>query len=207
MSRGRRSSVGNPKTARTSCRAPTNWSESRHGDALGQQKVTCGRRTSDTAGPALEAASSYSWTVRTWDSGDGKRHRQEVATFNTGLSNQDWDAGFGSPRHAEADDYTLARAELAVTASPITRARLYFAACHQAELYLDGKFIDRPSLATPGQGPTRPRTSRLRSYPASRSRSAPSITGTAAVRVARPASAACWCGWSSTPRTAAGKRW
>ncbi len=105
------------------------------------------------AGPALDTQTSYSWTVRTWDSGDQASPWAELAAFDTGLADPDWEASWIRRSSSEPDDYTLARRELAIGSSPVTRARLYFAACHQAEVYLDGTLVDRgPSFAYPGEG-------------------------------------------------------
>jgi alpha-L-rhamnosidase len=105
------------------------------------------------AGPALANQTSYSWQVRTWNRSDQPSPWSAPALFDTGLSDQDWDASWIRRTSSEADDYTLARAELAVTESPITRARTYLAASHQAELYLNGVLVDRGSaFAYPGEG-------------------------------------------------------
>lgn len=104
-------------------------------------------------GPALANQTSYSWQVRTWNRSDQPSPWSAPALFDTGLSDQDWAASWIRRDSSEADDYTLARAEIAVTASPVTRARAYLAASHQAELYLNGKLVDRGSaLAYPGEG-------------------------------------------------------
>jgi alpha-L-rhamnosidase len=105
------------------------------------------------AGPALANQTSYSWQVRTWNRSDQASPWSAPALFDTGLSDQDWDASWIRRTSSEADDYTLARAELDVTASPVTRARAYLAASHQAELYLNGVLVDRGSaFAYPGEG-------------------------------------------------------
>lgn len=104
-------------------------------------------------GPALSSQTSYSWTVRTWDRGEQPSPYAPAAEFDTGLADADWGASWIRRTSTEADDYTLARKELAVTESPVTRARAYLAACHQAELRLNGVVVDRgPSFAYPGEG-------------------------------------------------------
>jgi alpha-L-rhamnosidase len=105
------------------------------------------------AGPALASQTSYAWQVRTWNRSDQVSPWSAPALFDTGLSDQDWDASWIRRASSDADDYTLARAELTVTASPVTRARAYLAASHQAELYLNGVLVDRGSaFAYPGEG-------------------------------------------------------
>jgi alpha-L-rhamnosidase len=104
-------------------------------------------------GPALANQTSYSWTVRTWDRGDQASPYAMPADFDTGLNDSDWGASWIRRPSTEADDYTLARKELDVAASPVTRARAYLAACHQAELRLNGVVVDRgPAFGYPGEG-------------------------------------------------------
>lgn len=53
----------------------------------------------------------------------------------------------------EADEYTLARTEVAVPDGEIVRARSYLSASHVAELYLDGERADRmTNYGYPGEG-------------------------------------------------------
>jgi alpha-L-rhamnosidase len=105
------------------------------------------------AGAALQNQTSYSWTVTTWDRDDLASPPSEPASFDTGLADEDWEASWIRRSSTEADDYTLARKEIQVGASPVTRARAYLAASHQAELYLNGTLVDRGSaFAYPGEG-------------------------------------------------------
>jgi len=105
------------------------------------------------AGPALPSQSSYSWTVTVWDRDDQSSPASAPALFDTGLADRDWEASWIRRASTEADDYTLARKQLEVAASPVTRARAYLAASHQAELYLNGELVDRGSaFAYPGEG-------------------------------------------------------
>lgn len=104
-------------------------------------------------GPALANQTSYSWTVRTWDRGEQASPYATAAEFDTGLADADWGASWIRRASTDADDYTLARKELDVSASPVTRARAYLAACHQAELRLNGAVVDRgPAFGYPGEG-------------------------------------------------------
>jgi alpha-L-rhamnosidase len=105
------------------------------------------------AGPQLATQTSYTWRVRTWNGTDQPSPWSEAALFDTGLDDSDWKASWIRRSSSEADDYTLARKELSVSASPVTRARAYLAASHQAELYLNGTLVDRGSaFAYPGEG-------------------------------------------------------
>ena len=105
------------------------------------------------AGPALDAGTSYTWTVRTWDRSGLASPWAAPATFDTGLSDADWKASWIRRTTAEADDYTLARREVTIGASPVTRARAYVSAYHQYELRLNGTVVDRgPAFSYPGEG-------------------------------------------------------
>jgi alpha-L-rhamnosidase len=105
------------------------------------------------AGPMLAAQTSYAWTVRLWNKQDQPSPWAAPAEFDTGLTDADWGASWIRRASTEADDYTLVRKEVAVTASPVTRARAYLAASHQAELHLNGVVVDRgQSFAYPGEG-------------------------------------------------------
>jgi len=104
-------------------------------------------------GPALDGQTSYSWSVRTWDRGGQVSPWAAPAEFDTGLADSEWAASWIRRASTEVDDYTLARKEVLVTASPVTRARAYVAASHQYELYVDGALVDRgSSFAYPGEG-------------------------------------------------------
>ena len=105
------------------------------------------------AGPTLANQTSYTWTVRTWDRDDQESPAAAPAEFDTGLSDADWAASWIRRASTEVDDYTLARKELAVSASPVVRARVYVSASHQYELRLNGTIVDRgASLTYPGEG-------------------------------------------------------
>ena len=108
----------------------------------------------DYDGPALQSASSYSWTVRTWDR-DGLGSPWAVpGRFETGISDSEWEGAAWIRRDTnEADDYTLARTEMEVGDSPVVRARAYTAANHTYELFLNGERADRgTSFGYPGEG-------------------------------------------------------
>ena len=103
--------------------------------------------------PALAAGTSYTWTVRTWDRSDQVSPWAATANFDTGLGDADWQASWIFRTNAEVDDYTLARREVTLGASPVTRARAYVSAYHQYELHLNGTVVDRgPAFSYPGEG-------------------------------------------------------
>jgi alpha-L-rhamnosidase len=105
------------------------------------------------AGPPLASQTSYAWTVRTWDRDDQASPWATPAGFDTGLSDANWGASWIRRDSSEPDDYTLARQEVAITASPVTRARAYIAANHQYELRLNGVLVDHgSSFSYPGEG-------------------------------------------------------
>jgi len=105
------------------------------------------------SGPALAAGTSYTWTVRTWDRSGLASPWAAPASFDTGLSDSDWQASWIRRTTTEADDYTLARREVTIGASPVTRARAYVSAYHQYELRLNGTVVDRgPAFSYPGEG-------------------------------------------------------
>jgi alpha-L-rhamnosidase len=105
------------------------------------------------AGPMLDIGTSYAWIVRTWDRTDQASPWSPSARFDTGVGDRDWGASWIRRQATDADDYTLARKEAAIGASPVMRARAYVAASHQYELYLNGQLADRgQAFAYPGEG-------------------------------------------------------
>jgi alpha-L-rhamnosidase len=104
------------------------------------------------AGPPLRPGSAYEWAVRTWDR-TGRQSPPATGRFETGLSDQDWEGAAWIRRATnEADDYTLARTEVHIGASPVVRARTYTAADHTYELFLNGRRADRgTSFGYPGE--------------------------------------------------------
>ncbi|MEW2353922.1 family 78 glycoside hydrolase catalytic domain [Spirillospora sp. NPDC029432] len=95
------------------------------------------------AGPALAPGTAYTWTVRTWDRTGKKSGWSRPAAFETGLRDQDWQASWIRRTTAEADDYTLARKDIAVGRSRVVRARVHIAASHQYALHINGEVVDR----------------------------------------------------------------
>jgi len=105
------------------------------------------------SGPTLAAGTSYTWTVRTWDRTDQVSPWAATASFDTGIGDEDWQASWIQRTTTEPDDYTLARREVTLAASPVTRARAYVSAYHQYELHLNGTVVDRgPAFSYPGEG-------------------------------------------------------
>lgn len=105
------------------------------------------------AGPELAPGTSYSWTVRTWDHSGKVSPWASSASFDTGLSDRDWQANWIRRTTADRDDYTLARKDFTVGASPVVRARAYIAASQSYELHLNGKVVDRGgAFSYPGEG-------------------------------------------------------
>jgi len=93
-------------------------------------------------GAELRPGTSYEWQVRTWDRTD-QSSPWAAASFDTGLSDSDWDGAAWIKRPStEADDYTLVRKQVDISSSPVTRARAYTSAFHQYRLYLDGTEVD-----------------------------------------------------------------
>ncbi len=86
------------------------------------------------------------------------------ATFDTGLGVRDWRAQWirrarQTPLDA-TDEYTYARKDFRIGASPIVRAMAYVSAGQQYQLHLDGEVVGArvsPS-ATPIRSTTRPPT-------------------------------------------------
>jgi alpha-L-rhamnosidase len=103
-------------------------------------------------GPALEAGSPFTWTVRTWDRSD-QASPPARGEFDTGIGDSQWDGAQWIRRTTtDADDYTLARKVVQIGSSRVTRATAYTAADHTYELYLDGKRADRgTSFGYPGE--------------------------------------------------------
>jgi alpha-L-rhamnosidase len=105
------------------------------------------------AGPTLAAGTSFTWTVRTWDRTDLVSPWAANVSFDTGLGDADWQASWIRRTTTESDDYTLARRQVTLGASPVTRARAYVSAYHQYELHLNGAVVDRgPAFSYPGEG-------------------------------------------------------
>lgn len=111
------------------------------------------------AGAPLRPATAYRWKVRTWNRADAASEWSAAGAFDTALAPGEpgWGAHWIRRATADAadaaDEYTLARVEQPIAASPIRRARAYVSASHQFELRVGGRIVDRgPAFAYPGEG-------------------------------------------------------
>ncbi|MCO5997271.1 family 78 glycoside hydrolase catalytic domain [Actinoallomurus rhizosphaericola] len=101
----------------------------------------------------LPHGSGFAWTVRTWDRAGEASPWAKPAEFDTGIADADWQASWIRRTTGEKDDYTYARKEFAVGASPIVRARAYVAASQQYDLHVNGRLVDRgAAFSYPGEG-------------------------------------------------------
>ncbi|MFK4264420.1 family 78 glycoside hydrolase catalytic domain [Streptomyces milbemycinicus] len=104
-------------------------------------------------GPELPGGTGYTWTVRTWDRTGAASPWAARAAFDTGISDATWQASWIRRTTDDKDDYTLARKEFTVGASPVVRARLYVAASQQYRAYVNGRLVDRgAAYAYPDEG-------------------------------------------------------
>ncbi|HLI73620.1 MAG TPA: family 78 glycoside hydrolase catalytic domain, partial [Acidimicrobiales bacterium] len=95
-------------------------------------------------GPRLAPDSTYAWTVQTWAQSGGPGPFSPSATFETGLGDGDWRASWiWRPAALQPSQYTYARKEVALTASPIVRGRAYVAAGQQYELSVNGNRVGK----------------------------------------------------------------
>ena len=99
-------------------------------------------------GPALaERRGLRRGRVKTWDR-DGEASPAATASFETGLTDQGWSGAQWIRRvttgNDSSDDYTLARKQFpALTASPVTRARVYASAMGNYEVFVNGRSLGR----------------------------------------------------------------
>ncbi len=93
------------------------------------------------AGPALAPDSVYAWTVQIWAATGGPSPFATPARFETGLRDQDWQADWirrAANDTVEDNQFTYARKQFTLGASPIVRARVYVSADQQYELSVNG---------------------------------------------------------------------
>jgi alpha-L-rhamnosidase len=106
-------------------------------------------------GMLLQADHSYAWTVRTWDRAGRPGPFSKPARFDVGVGDGDWHALWirrPAAEQAPFEDFSLLRKELAVTASPIVRARAYMSAGQQYDLRVNGvRVAHGPSFAYPDE--------------------------------------------------------
>jgi alpha-L-rhamnosidase len=96
------------------------------------------------AGPALASDAAYQWSVQTWAATGAASPLAPTATFETGLRDSDWTASWIQRATTDALEtqyvqYTYARKEARLGASPIVRARAYVSADQQYELTINGQ--------------------------------------------------------------------
>src|SRR5919108_3572554 len=108
-------------------------------------------------GPALDPGESHDWTVRTWDAAGNASPWAPPAHFETGLGDGGWSGAQWVRRVTTGndftDDYTLARRQVDLGASPVVRARAYVSALGQYELHINGRAVHRgDSFGYPGEG-------------------------------------------------------
>ena len=93
-------------------------------------------------GPPLTSDAVYWWTVATADAHDRFGPFASAQRFETGLHDHDWRAQWIRRKTTDAvdaaDDYTYARKEFTLPASPIVRACAYVSADHQYQLWING---------------------------------------------------------------------
>src|SRR5207249_4145747 len=98
---------------------------------------------------------AYVWTVRTWDDTNQVGPYAAPAHFDTGLGDGDWNAAWirrPGAEHSGLEDYSLFRKDVAVTASPVVRARVYASAGQQYQLRVNGaRLAQGPSYAYPDE--------------------------------------------------------
>lgn len=107
------------------------------------------------AGPALDPDTTYYWTVSICDHTGADGPFAKPQRFDTGLGDADWQAswikrGAFTPGDEIPEDFSYVRKEVALSASPITRAVAYVSASHHYELYINGERRDfGPSFSYP----------------------------------------------------------
>src|SRR3954452_3653523 len=99
-------------------------------------------------GPALDPDTSYTWSVRVWgEGGHAPSDWADAAAFDTGISDQQWSGAQWIRRtttgNDSLDDYTMARKQVDVADSPVTRARAYVSGQGQYELHVSGRDVYR----------------------------------------------------------------
>ncbi len=97
------------------------------------------------AGPALATGEAYDWTVKTWDKTD-TASPAATGHFETGLTDQGWSGANWIRRittgNDSTDDWTYARKQFpALSASPVTRARIYASSLGQYDVHVNGKLL------------------------------------------------------------------
>jgi len=106
-------------------------------------------------GLSISPGAAYVWTVRTWDRAGRVGPYAPAARFEAGLTDADWHADWIRRPDAGAnanEDFALLRKDMAVTASPVMRARIYASAGQQYDLRVNGTRVAHgPSFAYPDE--------------------------------------------------------
>ncbi len=92
-------------------------------------------------GPPLAPDTVYGCQVQTWDGSGQPSPLSATTTFETGLSDDDWRARWirrPTNHNLEPNEYTYARTQAELSASPIVRARAYVSGDQQYELWING---------------------------------------------------------------------
>jgi alpha-L-rhamnosidase len=109
----------------------------------------------DGTGLKLAAGGEYFWTVRTWDRAGRAGPFATPASFGAGLGDGDWHADWIRRPGIDPEapfDFTLARTERRIGASPIVRAVAYVSAGQQYDLRVNGvRVAHGPSFSYPDQ--------------------------------------------------------
>jgi alpha-L-rhamnosidase len=119
-------------------------------------RVSSGQQAYVTANVStLGTGNRYFWTVRTWDRRGRVGPFARPASFGVGLSDGDWHANWirrpGIDPNA-SEDFTLARTERHLGASPIVRAVAYVSAGQQYDLRVNGvRVAHGPSFSYPDE--------------------------------------------------------
>jgi hypothetical protein len=101
------------------------------------------------SGPTLAHGTSYTWTVRTWDSSGTASPYAPLATFDTGINDNEWSGAQWIRRVTTGndlkDDYSLYLKDITLNdpSSTVVRARVYIGAIAGLwELHANGQVID-----------------------------------------------------------------
>ncbi|MFD1256863.1 family 78 glycoside hydrolase catalytic domain [Mucilaginibacter terrae] len=98
-------------------------------------------------GNAVIPATRYYWKVRSWDKAGVAGPYSATSYFDTGLfTADDWVGAKWVKRNTlDKDDYTYYRKNFTLSKKTVKRAVVYVAACHNYELYLNGKIVSKGS--------------------------------------------------------------
>ncbi len=92
-------------------------------------------------GPPLQPDSVYGCRLQTWDRSGQPNLVDLSGSFETGLRDADWRGDWirrPANQDLEPDEYTYARKQVVLAASPIVRARAYVSGDQQYEMWVNG---------------------------------------------------------------------